>query len=59
MLVVQAKVTHLGIDYATVELEAQIVDDKNPKNSRPKMEIEVPLQVGEWLAELGAVEEEN
>jgi hypothetical protein len=49
-----AKVTHIGLDYATIQLTAEIVDTKNPKNSRPSIEFEVPKGVGDWLTKLGA-----
>ncbi len=48
-----AKVTHIGLDYATVKLTAEIVSN-NPENTRPSVEIEVPRGVGEWLERVGA-----
>lgn len=59
MLTVYAYVTHLGEDYATIKLVAQIIDTKNPENSRPSMELEAPKAVGEWLAGLGAIKAEE
>ena len=49
-----AKVVHMGEDYATVKLTAEIVDTKNPENTRPSIEIETTRFVGEWLEKLGA-----
>lgn len=46
-----AKLVHLGEDYATIELEVQVVDSKNPKNTRPKIEVQVPRGVGDWFVE--------
>lgn len=51
-----AKVVHLGEDYATVKLTAEIVDTKKPENTRPSVEIEVPKGVGLWLQKLGAAD---
>lgn len=52
-----AKVTHMGLDYATVKLTAEIVDTKNPENTRPSIEVEVPRAVGEFLEKVGAYNE--
>lgn len=49
-----AKVIHMGEDYATIKLTAEIVDTNNAENTRPSREIEVPKPIGEWLEKLGA-----
>lgn len=53
-----AKVTHIGEDYATIELVVQTSDSKHPENSYPKIEVEVPRSVGDFLEEHGAYDKE-
>lgn len=50
MQVVTAKVTHIGLDYATIELSTVSSEPETISN------IEVPLQVGQWLEKVGAYE---
>lgn len=49
-----AKVIHMGIDYATIQLTAQIHDNKNPENHLPTETFDVPKGIGEWLERIGA-----
>lgn len=49
-----AKVTHIGEDYATIELTVQTSDSNHPERSFPKTEIEVPKAIGDWLQLHGA-----
>lgn len=54
-----AKVIHMGEDYATVKLTAQIHDTKNPKNNLPSEEFEVSRAMGEWLEKVGAYDHQD
>jgi hypothetical protein len=53
-----AKVTHIGEDYATLELTVQTSDSNHPELSFPKIEVEVPKSVGDFLEKHGAYDEE-
>lgn len=53
-----AKVTHIGEDYATIELTVQTADSNHPELSYPKIEVEVPRSVGDFLEEHGAYDAE-
>lgn len=54
-----AKVTHIGEDYATIELTVQTSDSNHPENSLPKIEVEVPKGVGDFLESHGAYDKEK
>lgn len=49
-----AKVIHMGEDYATIKLTAQIHDSENQENHMPSEEFEVSRSMGEWLEEYNA-----
>lgn len=49
-----ARVTHIGDDYATIELTVQTSDSNHPENSFPKIVVEVPRAIGDWLEAHGA-----
>lgn len=55
--VVFVKAIHMGEDYATVELTAQIHDSENPDNHLPTQEFEVSKAMGEWLELVGAYDD--
>lgn len=54
-----AKVTHMGLDYATIELTVQTSDSNHPELSFPKIEVEVPKAIGDFLEQHGAYDKDS